>query len=54
MCIRDSAANPRRIPEFVHRARVTAVKVALRAADVEGEDDAGMPLPPAAPEGGSA
>jgi tRNA nucleotidyltransferase (CCA-adding enzyme) len=49
-----SADHPQRIPEFVHRARVTAVKVALKADDIDGEDDAGMPLPPAAPDGGPA
>ena len=49
-----SAANPQRIPEYVHSARVRAVKVALKAADVEGEDASGMPLPPAAPDGGPA
>ena len=30
--------NPQRIPEFVHRARVTAVKLALK---VDGDDDGG-------------
>ena len=49
-----SAANPQRIPEYVHSARVRAVKVALKSADVEGEDASGMPLPPAAPDGGPA
>lgn len=49
-----SAANPQRIPEYVHSARVRAVKVALKAADVEGEDAGGMPLPSAAPDGGPA
>ena len=49
-----SADHPQRIPEFVHRARVTVVKVALKAADIDGEDDAGMPLPSAAPDGGPA
>ena len=46
-----SAATPQRIPELVRRARVTAVKVALKAADVEGEDEE---EPRAAPDGGSA
>ena len=40
------AANPQRIPELVHRARVGAVKVALKAADADDEDEAGMPLQP--------
>jgi tRNA nucleotidyltransferase (CCA-adding enzyme) len=43
-----STANPQRIPELVHRARVKAVKVALNAADTDDEDDAGMPLHPEA------
>jgi len=40
----STAANPQRIPELVHRARVKAVKLALHAGDDEGEDEAGMPL----------
>ncbi|HWW73462.1 MAG TPA: multifunctional CCA addition/repair protein [Duganella sp.] len=44
-----SAANPQRIPELVYRARVAAVKTALKIADADGEDGGGMPLPPAAP-----
>jgi tRNA nucleotidyltransferase (CCA-adding enzyme) len=35
-----SSANPQRIPELVHRARVTAVRIALNAAgDDDGDDD---------------
>jgi hypothetical protein len=30
----------------VHRARVGAVKLALKAADTDDEDEAGMPLQP--------
>jgi tRNA nucleotidyltransferase (CCA-adding enzyme) len=41
-----SVANPQRIPELVHRARVGAVKLALKAADTDDEDEAGMPLQP--------
>ncbi|MBP1205460.1 tRNA nucleotidyltransferase (CCA-adding enzyme) [Duganella sp. 1411] len=53
-----SAANPQRIPELVRRARVAAVKTALKVDDADGEDEDGdgraMPPPPAAPQGGSA
>ncbi|MEO5932677.1 MAG: multifunctional CCA addition/repair protein [Duganella sp.] len=52
-----SAAHPQRIPELVHSARVAAVKTALKVADADDEDqggdERGMPLPPAAAEGGS-
>jgi tRNA nucleotidyltransferase (CCA-adding enzyme) len=53
-----SAANPQRIPELVRRARVAAVKTALKVDDGDDEDQGGdgggMPPPPAAPQGGSA
>ena len=53
-----SAANPQRIPELVRRARVAAVKTALKVADADDEDQGGdgggMPPPPAGPQGGSA
>jgi tRNA nucleotidyltransferase (CCA-adding enzyme) len=41
------AGDPKRIPELVHRARVSAVKAALRAGDADGEDqgdDGGVAL----------
>ena len=49
------AANPQRIPELVRRARVAAVKTALKVADTDDDDEdrggdgRGMPLPPAGP-----
>ena len=38
------AGQPQRIAEMVHRARVTAVKLVLKSADADDEDESGMPL----------
>ena len=43
--IAQATTDPQRIPERVHAARVSAVKLALKSADVDGEDGGGMPLP---------
>jgi tRNA nucleotidyltransferase (CCA-adding enzyme) len=43
--IAQASTDPQRIPERVHAARVGAVKLALKAADVDGDDGAGTPPP---------